>query len=164
MPIQIVTSNCVTLGFRGLSRVELKYGKFWGHLIMLVCFMISKNEWLHSMHSVAPFAGVLYARLFESRNLNSYFCFGDACLKSRLEHLILSFPWFSYFLRKLFYTFFHFVSDSVIILTGFHCTDILFCVIMWMPVFDICSIEDSILPNQIVCIGLSTLSFVVCSW
>lgn len=91
VPIQNVTSNCVILGFRGLSRVELKYGKFWGHLIMLVCFMINKNEWLHSICSVARFVAVHYDRLFESGDLNSYLCFGDACFISRLEQLILSF-------------------------------------------------------------------------
>lgn len=165
VPIQNVTSNCVTLGFRGLSRVELQYGKFWGHLIMLVCFMISKNEWLHSTHSVAPFVAVLYARFFESGDLNSYLCFGDACFKSRLEELI-----FSFFIIFLFYQgncsipSSHFVSDSVIILAGFQWTDILFYIIMWMLVFDMCLNEDSVLPNQSVCIYLPTPSFVVCSW
>jgi hypothetical protein len=39
--IQTVTLNCVTSGFRGLSGVELKYEKFWGHRIMSVwCIMI----------------------------------------------------------------------------------------------------------------------------
>ena len=159
-PIRTVTSNCVILGFRGLSRVELKYGKFWGHLIMLVCFMISKNEWLHSARSVAPFVVVLYATLFESGNLNSYLCFGDACFKSRLERLILSFFMiFIFFQGNCSIPSSHFVSDFVIILTGFHWTNILFCVILWMLVFYMCSNEDSVLLIQSVCIHLSTFSF-----
>lgn len=147
VPIQTVTSNCVTLVFRGLSREELNYGKFLGRLIMLVCFMICKNEWLHSTRSVAPFVAVLSARLFESGNLNSYLCFGDACFKSRLEQLILSFFMvFIFFQGNCSILSSHFVSDSVTILTGFHWTNILFYVIMWVLVFDIYSNEDSLLP------------------
>lgn len=89
VPIQTVTSNYVTLEFQGLSRVELKYAKFWGHLIMLVGFIIIKNDWLDNTCSVAPFVAVLYARLFELVDFDSLQS-GGACLKSRLVILVVS--------------------------------------------------------------------------
>ena len=165
MNIHTVTSNSVILGYRDLSKVESKYAKFWGHLITLVCFIVSKSVWLESTHSKAPFVAVLYAILFESVDLNSNLCFRDACFKSRLEQVIQAvFNEFYIFSRQLFCTCFtlsfwphHNICSFLLNAYSFLCKH------TWVLIFPIFLVENFVFPIQIVCVNLSAHSLLVCS-